>query len=224
MATKNKTCVSCNQKLSIKMFYKSNITKDGIDYYCKECRKSSTLKSHRGGKRKNPCSIEGCETLTYAKGFCRIHYARWDRHGDTDLLNYKREVYENGQTYTEVRKNHLRRMFKISVDEYSKMSSNGCEICGAMGEKHKILHVDHDHKCCPVEYVNGKSQTYRTCGLCIRGVLCNKCNAAVGRYEKDQMRNDYPLKDKVINYVAKYNQIISDRMVSNGKIKETRGR
>jgi hypothetical protein len=214
---KNKTCVGCNQKLSIKMFYKSKITKDGIDYYCKECRKISSLKSHRGGVRKNPCAVEDCETFTYAKGYCRMHYARWDRHGDTDLVNFKREVYTTGTSYADIRRNHLKRVFKMSVEDYEKLAKNGCEICGEMGKKHKILHVDHDHKCCPVEYVNGHAQNYKTCGLCIRGAVCNRCNAAIGRYENEKMRDDYPLRDKIIIYIAKYNQIISDRIYTYDK-------
>jgi HNH endonuclease len=31
---------------------------------------------------KGTCSVEGCEKPTRARGWCRIHYKRWWRHGD----------------------------------------------------------------------------------------------------------------------------------------------
>src|SRR5260221_680223 len=33
-----------------------------------------------------PCSIEGCERQYFAKGFCKLHYDRWYRHGDPLVL------------------------------------------------------------------------------------------------------------------------------------------
>jgi hypothetical protein len=120
-------------------------------------------------------------------------------------------------TYIHNRKNRLKYKYKITLEKYEEMAKNGCEVCGENPYEHKILHLDHDHNCCPVNYIDGKAENFSTCGLCVRGVLCNKCNAAVGRYEKGVMREDYPLRDKIITYVAKYNQIISDRIYTYDK-------
>lgn len=46
-----------------------------------------------------------------------------------------------------------------------------CEICGTKDAKWVI---DHDHACCPGER--------RTCGQCIRGILCDPCNTGLGRF------------------------------------------
>lgn len=45
----------------------------------------------------------------------------------------------------------------------------GCDRPPADGQP---LHVDHDHACCP--------QAGRSCGKCIRGLLCRSCNTALG--------------------------------------------
>jgi hypothetical protein len=38
------------------------------------------------------------------------------------------------------------------------------------------FHVDHDHRCCPGD---------RSCGKCVRGLLCGICNCYVVRYFED---------------------------------------
>jgi hypothetical protein len=214
---KNKVCVYCNKKQSINKYYKATRQPDGYDYYCKECRKFNSLKSHRGGKRKPQCEIENCNTPNYALKMCKMHYERTRRTGTHTLKNYGRDNY-NGQPYERVRENHLIRTYKITTEQYKEMAKNGCEICGKKELDHKKLHVDHDWNCCPVPKRNGKSYGYyKTCGQCLRGVLCDRCNGNVGLYEKDKMRDDYPDLQKIIIYIAKYNQIISDRINTNAK-------
>ncbi len=44
---------------------------------------------------------------------------------------------------------------------------NKCAGCGTPDP----THVDHDHACCP-----GK----RSCGKCVRGLLCRQCNIGLG--------------------------------------------
>ena len=50
-----------------------------------------------------------------------------------------------------------------------------CAIC------HRTLPlvIDHDHACCP-----GK----RSCGRCIRGLLCDLCNRGLGMFKDDPIR------------------------------------
>ena len=50
-----------------------------------------------------------------------------------------------------------------------------CAACGGGGE----MTVDHDHSCCPGRL---------TCGRCVRGILCSRCNAAAGQLGDSHVR------------------------------------
>lgn len=64
--------------------------------------------------------------------------------------------------------------YGITPEEYGQMvldRGGRCDICGEVPEK--SLHIDHDHSCCP-----GRN----ACGQCIRGLLCSRCNLALGGF------------------------------------------
>lgn len=193
-----KVCRKCKESKSLTDFYKAKYKyeSDGYDYYCKYCRIGTSIKSQRD--KAKPCSIEICDRPHYAKGWCRNHYERMRR---TDGLESCYEVVEDEKVYlygkkriTYKRAYHLMYKYQLTVERYDEMKALGCHVCGEYQERN--LHVDHDHNCCS-EHV--------TCGKCVRGVLCNKCNTAVGKYDQGKIRQDHPMLDKIIRYVEEYN-------------------
>ncbi len=65
---------------------------------------------------------------------------------------------------------HVTRKYGLTYQQYQDLLLQGCGVCGAT----ELLHVDHDHECCP-----GKN----SCGKCIRGALCRRHNMALGAFE-----------------------------------------
>jgi hypothetical protein len=66
----------------------------------------------------------------------------------------------------------LRRLYGITINEYLTMLSKQGEFCKNCKQECKTklsLSVDHDHK-------SGK----------IRGLLCNRCNRAIGMFEDNK--------------------------------------
>ncbi len=72
----------------------------------------------------------------------------------------------------------LKHRYKMTVEEYDEiLESQGgvCAICKKPPEFIRLA-VDHDQKCCP-----GR----RSCGKCVRGIVCQRCNAVLGYIESN---------------------------------------
>lgn len=72
--------------------------------------------------------------------------------------------------------------YGITMKQYLELleEQNGvCAICERKPEEAGVLAVDHDHTCCRFE---------KTCGKCIRGLICTCCNLSIGRFNDDVNR------------------------------------
>lgn len=70
-----------------------------------------------------------------------------------------------------------RAMYGTEPEDFLRMledQGNCCAICGAAFTGDNRPHVDHDHSCCPEK---------KSCGECVRGLLCNSCNNGLGRFK-----------------------------------------
>jgi hypothetical protein len=105
----------------------------------------------------------------------------------------RRRYNTDPETFLKKRKEReLRRNYNIGIKEYDNIlrAQNGvCAIC-KQPPNGKALAVDHDHQCCPGEKV---------CGQCVRGLLCNTCNVALGSF-----RDSPAILYAGIEYILKY--------------------
>lgn len=75
-------------------------------------------------------------------------------------------------------------------DNMLKSQNYKCFCCDVSSEEKK-LQVDHDHSCC---------KSTRSCGKCVRSLLCNDCNAAIGH-----LKESIETAKKVVNYLENIN-------------------
>ena len=81
---------------------------------------------------------------------------------------------------THGRRYQFKSKFGITLDDWDLMlrrQSGRCYLCeNPLQGGRTDIHIDHDHACCP-----GR----RSCGNCIRGLACQKCNQGVGQFGDD---------------------------------------
>jgi len=112
------------------------------------------------------------------RSYCKECAADYRRHPDAiaraksnrDKYNAnRREKYDpEREKFSKIRIN-----YNLSKEQYEALydsQSGSCAICGAT----ENLVVDHDHACCPA--------AAKSCGKCVRGLLCGNCNNGLGRF------------------------------------------
>lgn len=102
-------------------------------------------------------------------------YARHRRATDPQYAERQRELNRlHGRRY------QFKSKFGITLDDWDRMlvaQTGRCYLCERpLGGERTSIHVDHDHACCP-----GK----KSCGKCIRGLACQKCNQGIGQFDDD---------------------------------------
>jgi recombination endonuclease VII len=68
---------------------------------------------------------------------------------------------------------------KERFDQMLESQGYACAMGGEPFDEDQRIFIDHDHACCPV---SPRAQT-RCCGKCVRGLLCFRCNTALGYVE-----------------------------------------
>lgn len=86
---------------------------------------------------------------------------------------YYQRIKESGKASTDNSDRNRFRKHGTTKEDFIKLiesQGNCCALCKVPGDWQSMV-VDHDHACCPKQF---------SCGKCIRGALCKKCNTALG--------------------------------------------
>lgn len=67
-----------------------------------------------------------------------------------------------------------------AFDSMFASQGNRCAICRTDDSGRNYWAVDHDHACCP--------GSEKTCGECVRGILCGPCNHGLGAFRDNTDR------------------------------------
>ena len=95
------------------------------------------------------------------------------------------------------RRHHFKKMYNITLsdrEDMLKKQEGLCAICKVKETKKEFLQIDHDHSCC-----EGAS----SCGSCIRGLICARCNKALG-----MLRDDPIVAKRLVTYRLKKKRLI----------------
>lgn len=60
----------------------------------------------------------------------------------------------------------------LTVDDFAALVETQAGCCAICTKELVAPHIDHDHQCCPGT---------RSCGRCVRGLLCASCNHMLGK-------------------------------------------
>lgn len=108
--------------------------------------------------------------------------------------DYRKNVWKvNNPNYD--REHSLSRNYGLTIDEYDKKLQEQCGVCAICGKKETVknqygirrLNVDHNH-------ITNKN----------RGLLCNKCNQALGLLNID--KEGIKLLLNAVDYIRKYDE------------------
>lgn len=88
--------------------------------------------------------------------------------------------------------NRARTTYGLTAEAYEGLlldHGGGCFLCSRQNSRgtQKSLSIDHNHACCPGP---------RSCGECVRGLLCDDCNLAIGF-----LRDDVELVKRLVLYL-----------------------
>ena len=113
------------------------------------------------------------EEFPNAKGYKDGHHP-WCRSCRAEYQRNYNKTYPRKKDKN-ARRTHVFRKYGLTPERYDEILQAQGGVCLGCGrnpsDSTREFAVDHDHSCCP-----GKE----SCGECVRGILCGKCNSALG--------------------------------------------
>jgi len=131
-------------------------------------------------------------------------------HLNSDKFRQYAKNQRGSRTLEQSREIYFRHKYNLTQQAYLGLflqQGYRCAICSKDILPGKHAHVDHDHGCCP---------GYKSCGKCIRGILCMSCNHLLGK-----AGDSIQVLLSAVEYLAKYRTL--ERSMGTEKDNEKTG-
>jgi len=151
-----KQCSKCSEVKPLERFGKAAWIKSGYLAHCKDCDNKRKRESEARLKTADPDGWRKRQRAYVAK-YKQTHPERVKESDRKQSLSYK---------------------FGITIEQYDAMleRQGGKCVCGKVPGNRRLA-VDHNRACCPGN---------KSCGKCVRGLLCGNCNTALGLLGEDK--------------------------------------
>jgi len=151
---------------------------------CKDCRVllPEQLQQRLADERKKgiPANIKGLRPAPFPGPRCHTHHLAFLKRRKDGAHRARKDA-----------------QFGLGEGGYDRLlaaQGGACGGCGTVpGPAARRMAVDHDHRCC-----SGKT----SCGKCVRGLLCFKCNDTLARY-RDNADALHHLADYLTNWPSR---------------------
>lgn len=154
-----KKCSKCKIELPESEFWKDKYKKDGLRSACKNCNANDK------------------EYLKQYNIRTKNDRKKYREKNSEKIKKNAREWQKNNPDRVKfLKKRSNLKKYGLTVEDYNNIlekQNYSCAICSSKN----FLQVDHDHKCC--------SENARSCGDCVRGILCRNCNTILGNANDD---------------------------------------
>lgn len=148
-------CSRCKKMKNESYFHKGS--NNGYSSYCKPCaseyNKTKVRRKHRrvySDNRKMECRT--CGTIK-----AKSEYPK-GRLSCKSCISHSAFI------------RNIESKYGITYEQWKQMHDFQGNVCAICARKEKLL-VDHDHSCCAGP---------KSCGKCVRGLICFKCNVTLG--------------------------------------------
>lgn len=202
-----KFCSRCHGRKFKKDFGANRSNADGLQRWCKACFTAYAVEwkeAHpgyfknyykdnpekfdmRAAKRphllQRPCIVEDCASQRHVSPSGYIAARCITHHNEENRRKYELTHPPRVPIDPFVRSLAKRGLSSEQYERMLTLQGHRCRVCMSH-PKHGGLVIDHDHSCC------NHKPTLRNpwCGQCIRGLLCNDCNTALGFLRDDPRR------------------------------------
>lgn len=155
-------------------------------YDIQQAKYNKQARERRAKTYTKVCVVDDCGSLISAREvICRYHRENFicnkcktpKKH---DSLGLCTSCYRKTEHMSlTIEKNRLIYVYNLTFSQFQSLLDKQDGKCAGCNKEHTDidkLHIDHDHSCCP-RPVRGHR---KTCGKCIRGLLCGDCNRLIG--------------------------------------------